>query len=346
MASLFPTNSSSSSSGSSSGNVLISFKAGKCNIGQLQSNGKHSITPDTRKGTVSLVKGADQLVYLKWTDRSSNRAEDERMIFPDELKCLKVKTGRDNDRIHLLKYNTGQLFLMFWMQEKSSDKDSEHCKRLNELLNNPNAAAASSSGAVSSTTGTGAAAGSRLGSDQLMQMLGMSLPNAQPSASQPVIAAPAAPVPVNNMLANLDFSSLLAGQPSQPAPSVVSSRQRPLGLEDILSADSILDTGILDDPEVVASLLQFLPEDQRTQQHLEETLRSPQFRQSLTTLSSALQSDNFNNVMMNFNIDPAPGMQHLLRNDAIGAFIAALQATVDAQNRTDAESGSNPPSSE
>ena len=346
MASLFPTNSGSSGSGGG-GNVLISFKAGKCNIGPIQSNGKHAITPDIRKGTVSLVKGADQLVYLKWTDRSSNRAEDERMVFPDELKCLKVKTGRDNDRIHLLKYNTGQLFLMFWMQDKASDKDKDNCKRLNELLNNPNAAA-SSSGAVSTTTGAGAGAGGRLGSDQLMQMLGMSLPNAQPPVSQPVTAAPVAPV--NNMLANLDFSSLLAVQPTQPAPSagsnIVSSRQRPLGLEDILTADSILDTGIMDDPEVVASLLQFLPEDQRTQEHLEETLRSPQFRQSLTTLSSALQSDNFNNVMMNFNIDPAPGMQHLLRNDAIGAFIAALQATVDAQNRTESESGSNPPSSE
>ena len=349
--SLFPVNSSSSSSsGSSSGSVLISFKAGKCNISNsVNSNGKHMINPDSRKGTVSLVKGADQLVYLKWTDRSTSRAEDERMVFPDELKCLHVKTGREGDRIYLLKYNTGQLFLMFWMQDKSSDKDKENCKKLNDLLINPNAVVASTSSSSSSSSGAGAGNG-RLGSDQLMQMLGMTLPtNPQQSTTQPVPTAAAATTtttttPVNNILANLDFSSLLSGQPSQPtsqpALTAASSRQRPLGLEDILTADSILDTGIMNDPEVVASLIQYLPEDQRSEAYLEETLRSPQFRESLRMLTGALQSDSFNSVMMNFNIDPAPGMQHLLRNDAIGAFIAALQATIDAQN---SDTSNNPP---
>jgi len=347
--SLFPVASSSSgNSSSSSSSTLISFKAGKCNISSsVNSNGKHTINPDSRKGTVSLVKGADQLVYLKWTDRTTSRAEDERMVFPDELKCLHVKTGREGDRIYLLKYNTGQLFLMFWMQDKSSDKDKENCKKLNDLLINPNAVAPSSSGAGA---GTGAGNG-RLGSDQLMQMLGMSLPTNPQQSTQPAAAAATTTTtttttaPVNNILANLDFSSLLSGQPtSQPTTESVpaaSSRQRPLGLEDILTADSILDTGIMNDPEVVASLIQYLPEDQRSEDHLEETLRSPQFRQSLTMLSGALQSDSFNSVMMNFNVDPAPGMQHLLRNDAIGAFIAALQATVDAQN---SETSNNPPS--
>lgn len=268
------------------------------------------------------------------------------MIFPDELKCLKVKTGRDNDRIHLLKYNTGQQFLMFWMQDKSTDKDKDIHKKLNDLLHNPAAAASSSSAAGAS------AGGGRLGSDQLMQMLGIQVPNQTPTSVNPPAQAATASNPVNNLLANLDFSSLLTTNqnalqssssssiPSQNMNSV-NTRHPLLGLEDILTADSILDSGIMNDPEVVASLLQYLPEEQRSEAHLEETLRSAQFFESLRMLSHALQSDNFNSVMMNFNIDPAPGMQHLLRNDAIGAFIAALQATVDAQRSTESSNTDN-----
>ena len=272
------------------------------------------------------------------------------MIFPDELKCLKVKTGRENDRIHLLKYNTGQQFLMFWMQDKSSDKDKEIHKKLNDLLHNPATAT------VASSSGAG---GGRLGSEQLMQMLGMQMPPVPPAVAT-TTSSSAAANPANNLLANLDFSSLLsanqsAGQSSSsssssstaaaatttiPLSSQNNNRRQLLGLEDILTADSILDTGIMNDPEVVASLLQYLPEEQRSEAYLEETLRSAQFFESLRMLSHALQSDNFNSVMMNFNIDPAPGMQHLIRNDAIGAFIAALQATVDAQKSSESNSSS------
>jgi hypothetical protein len=40
----------------------------------------------------------------------------------------------------------------------------------------------------------------------------------------------------------------------------------------------------------------------------------------LGQLSGALESENINSVMANFNIDPSPGMPHLVRN-----YLALLQ---------------------
>jgi hypothetical protein len=59
-------------------------------------------------------------------------------------------------------------------------------------------------------------------------------------------------------------------------------------------------------------LIEHLPEGQRSDDQLESTLRSPQFRQSLRSLSHALQSDNFNSIMANLSINPEAGMSHMV----------------------------------
>ncbi len=47
--------------------------------------------------------------------------------------------------------------------------------------------------------------------------------------------------------------------------------------------------GVLDDPSVVQTLLPFLPESQRTENDLRSIIRSPQFQQSLNSLTGALE---------------------------------------------------------
>ncbi len=49
---------------------------------------------------------------------------------------------------------------------------------------------------------------------------------------------------------------------------------------------------MLDDPAVVESLLPFLPESQRTENDLRAIIRSPQFQQSLNSLTGALEVMN------------------------------------------------------
>lgn len=69
-----------------------------------------------------------------------------------------------------------------------------------------------------------------------------------------------------------------------------------------------------------------MPEGQRSEGDLEANIRSPQFQQALETLMQALQQGNYNSVIANLGMDPNPGMAHLMRGDAVGAFLAAAAA--------------------
>lgn len=37
----------------------------------------------------------------------------------------------------MLKFKAGSKRLFFWMQEPKTDQDEEHCRKVNEYLNNP-----------------------------------------------------------------------------------------------------------------------------------------------------------------------------------------------------------------
>ena len=126
--------------------AIISFKAGKCILSQRQSNGKFTVTPDKRRGTLSLSKSSDGLMNLRWSDRSTGILEDHRSIVPGEVTFKKCRTGRESDRVYLLQFTQAQQPLMFWMQEKSSEKDLDNASKINEYANNPAAADAAVAG--------------------------------------------------------------------------------------------------------------------------------------------------------------------------------------------------------
>ncbi|GMF21295.1 unnamed protein product [Phytophthora lilii] len=93
---------------------------------------------------------------------------------------------------------------------------------------------------------------------------------------------------------------------------------KPVSLTKLLSADNM--SSIFDDPACVEALLPHLPEGSQTPAELRATvsltiLRSPQLRQSIGSLVSALQTGNFNAVMANFGLDPAAGAAKLAFGD-------------------------------
>ncbi|KAI0983349.1 hypothetical protein GJ496_003454 [Pomphorhynchus laevis] len=108
----------------------IEFKAGK-----LILDGK-MVTADIRKGRVKLNFNTDNLLNLTWTDRTSNKVEDDFIILPDEVEFVKVtecKTGR----VFLLKWKDHHRRLFFWMQESDANKDEALFKRITDLVSNP-----------------------------------------------------------------------------------------------------------------------------------------------------------------------------------------------------------------
>jgi 26S proteasome regulatory subunit N13 len=102
------------------------------------------VTPDLRKGKILLVKESDNLLHFKWDNRVNNQTEDDRIIFPGDALFKKVKTGRENDRVYLLTFHSQKF--MFWMQDLDASKDAENVTKMNDLMNNPRPATASTGG--------------------------------------------------------------------------------------------------------------------------------------------------------------------------------------------------------
>ncbi|KAI9315858.1 proteasome complex subunit Rpn13 ubiquitin receptor-domain-containing protein [Dichotomocladium elegans] len=113
---------------------LVEFNAGKCiREGNM-------IKPDLRKGIVYMDQSDDQLMHFYWKERRASEPEEvDLIIFPDEAEMVRVDectTGR----VYLLKFKSSNQKLFFWMQSKSDEKDEEVVKRVNQLVNDPQAA--------------------------------------------------------------------------------------------------------------------------------------------------------------------------------------------------------------
>ena len=152
-------------------NPLLEFKAGKCHL-ESQEDGYFMVTPEEKRGKIVIVKG-EGYVYFRWIDRLTNQmdANCNWIVFEDSVVFTKIDTGREGDRVYLLKWKDDTRRLMFWMQDKSADKDEENCKQVNELFNNP-AAVAAAVAANNEQNNANAGGGGRGGADDFMRMMG------------------------------------------------------------------------------------------------------------------------------------------------------------------------------
>ncbi|XP_039720689.1 proteasomal ubiquitin receptor ADRM1 isoform X2 [Pteropus medius] len=156
----------------SSNKYLVEFRAGKMSLKGT------TVTPDKRKGLVYVQQTDDSLIHFCWKDRTSGNVEDDLIIFPDDCEFKRVPQC-PSGRVYVLKFKAGSKRLFFWMQEPKTDQDEEHCRKVNEYLNNPpmpGALGASGSGGheLSALGGEGGLQ-SLLGNmshSQLMQLIG------------------------------------------------------------------------------------------------------------------------------------------------------------------------------
>jgi hypothetical protein len=115
---------------------LVEFRAGKLNLRDRM------LHADKRKGLVFVKRYSDDgLMHFCWKDRTTGTVEEDLYLFPDDAEFKRIPqctTGR----AYVLKFKTSSRRLFFWMQEPKVDKDDEYCRKVNEALNNPDAAMA------------------------------------------------------------------------------------------------------------------------------------------------------------------------------------------------------------
>ncbi|KAG5185654.1 DNA topoisomerase [Tribonema minus] len=314
--------------------TFVSFKAGKLQDKEGAA-GKFTITPDKRKGQITVLKDAmDQLMRFQWQDRVTRAVVDDIIVMPGDMEFTKVDTGRPQDRVYLLQMKNSTRRFFYWMQDKSADKDAEYLAAVQACLEGK---------PIPAATG-GAAPPAADGLSEVIRSLG-----SRPAGAAPTAGAPAGQVDLQSLqgiLNNMGFAPpqptgrITAADLQRAMMGIAAPRPRVVPLTEVLSADDVLATGILNDPQVVEELSQLVPEEQPGGAEVEvgETLRSPQLQQALASLTHALQSDNFNSIMSNFGLDAnnPDAMAALSRGDGVQALLSALMHAAKQKKDADA----------
>eukprot|EP00501_MAST-03F_sp_TOSAG23-6_P000046 GSMAST32.ASY1.ANO1.47.1 assembled CDS len=285
-------------------NSLVKFKAGKMSHTKVAGENKYKVVSDHTKGFVFMERDVSGLMHLKWCERDSLTVApgDDQVVIAGDQTFKKVETGVASDRVYLLQYKNSSRRFFYWMQEPDSTKDEANVKKLCELIGQTEAAAPTSS---------------------LQSILaGMTSTASNDSTS------------TTDSVASLNNDALALAMAEAMGQMQV-QHEEPVPLQDILRHPDV--TTSLQTPEMQNELVSLLPEGLQTTEELENSLRTPQLQQAVGRLSGALQSSNINTVMVNFNLDPAAGADHLARGDGVGAFIAAVQQQADAEKEDSEE---------
>jgi hypothetical protein len=308
--------------------VATSFKAGKMNL-TLQENGKYWVTPDTRRGTVQLVWSESQLKW-EWLARREGEVVDS---FP-------VTRGATFERVET---PTGRIFLlseprtMYWMQDESDEQDDDIVVQVNQYLTNPEDARpegeqedALAQAIRNSTADQGGTAAAAAGNTNQVDALSNILENLGMPQQTPG-TTPTGTLTLADLQGAMSGLNATASTPSDSGPP----------LQEVVTSEAI--TNLLQDEAVCHRLLEFLPEEQRTMEHLEDNLRSPQVQQTLRSLTAALQPDDvgsmegYHSVLANFQLNPTDGQEALQNGNPIQAFLDCVLASVEKEKEEESK---------
>ncbi|KAL7689405.1 putative ubiquitin interacting, proteasomal ubiquitin receptor Rpn13/ADRM1 [Plasmopara halstedii] len=214
--SLFPQFGNVFAPSSAGRNELVSFNAGKMTA-KPTANGKFVVTPQLEKGKVCLSRGDDQLLHFQWVDRQTGASPEDFIIFPDDAHFAKVETGRPDDRVYILQYKNSSRRFFFWMQNKDASRDQELVKKVNDCMNNAQAA-------TSNEGGRGSGNNVQLDHNAIMQMLGaMGAGDGRAGVGGSGQAVQMSEL--QNILQNMGLPAGAQSVASSPATSAVSSSQ-------------------------------------------------------------------------------------------------------------------------
>ncbi|KAI8476022.1 MAG: adhesion molecule [Monoraphidium minutum] len=287
-------------------------------FGKLVRDGK-TLKPDTRKGMLRVIRTEDGLLHLTWAERADaggvgGAAEEDTILFPEEASFVQIP----GQRAAALKFAAEpDRNLFFWLQEAEAVGDAALVARIHAAINAPlgtddgggddedmadgGGGAPASDALLRGALATGPAAGLAMPSGPMVgevpqgpgqdPWLDGGNPAAQLAAMLSGIAS-GAPAAGGGAAGGQDAGSalgaaLLAALARQQHGAAGRGAAGP-SLADVLRPDVV--APLLADPEVLARLGQYLPEEHRSVGELRALARSAQFQQQLAAFSAALQS--------------------------------------------------------
>jgi UCH-binding domain len=324
----------------------------------------------------------------QWFDRKKSSIVDRYPIpIPSEsipattFERVQLPLGKKhaNDRVYVWNCSTpaspeespaNGLYRMYWMQKKHDEEtkveatadddeempdkkvtfehpDDEIVAKVNQYLADPESARPPSdtSTVAAAPTGTTAAQVDALSS--ILENLGM--PQGSETAAATTTAATttdsAAPAAATNTLTLADLQGAMASIQQQQQEAVAAASGP--NLPDVVTPAAINE--LLQNAEVRQRLIALLPENQRTDEQLNDNVRSPQVQQTLRALTQILLPDEQDDddavlaargdddnpldglytLLANFQLDPADGQVALATTgNPIQAFLDCILASV------------------
>ncbi|KAM4842681.1 proteasomal ubiquitin receptor ADRM1 [Thomomys bottae] len=307
----------------SSSKYLVEFRAGKMTLKGT------TVTPDKRKGLVYIQQTDDSLLHFCWKDRTSGTVEDDLIIFPDDCEFKRVAQC-PSGRVYVLKFKAGSKRLFFWMQEPKTDQDEEHCRKVNEYLNNPpmpGALGASGSGGheLSALGGEGGLQ-SLLGNmshSQLMQLIGPAGLGGLGGLGALTGPGLASLLGSGGPPASSSSSRVWGGPAAQPTLALPSSRSQSAAVTPSSTASSARATPA---PSAPAAASATSPSPAPSSSNGTGTAASPTQPIQLSDLQSILAT-------MNVPAGPAGGQQVDLASVLTPEIMAPILANADVQER-------------
>eukprot|EP00560_Eucampia_antarctica_P007958 CAMPEP_0197823984 /NCGR_PEP_ID=MMETSP1437-20131217/1295_1 /TAXON_ID=49252 ORGANISM="Eucampia antarctica, Strain CCMP1452" /NCGR_SAMPLE_ID=MMETSP1437 /ASSEMBLY_ACC=CAM_ASM_001096 /LENGTH=461 /DNA_ID=CAMNT_0043423427 /DNA_START=214 /DNA_END=1599 /DNA_ORIENTATION=+ len=229
--------------------------------------------------------------------------------------------------------------------------------------NNDNATETPTTGTSTSTTEAAPPQGQVDALSNILENLGMPQPTGTPSTTTNAETTTttstnsnlSTPAPVSGGAGSLvgngnggtltlaDLQGAMAGLATTSPPSNNNSNNSSSAapLSEVLSPEAVLETGILQDEGIKAKLMELLPEGQRSEQYLEQNLRSPPVAQCLKTLTAALveDPDALPTILANFQLPSTPTTNTTSNpiQEFLDAVLASVQQEQTKNNNNDSE---------
>ncbi|VDM56984.1 unnamed protein product [Angiostrongylus costaricensis] len=323
MTAMFST-SRSSQGGSSSGN-LVEFKAGRSFLQAASAANKKKVVADKTKGLVFIKQSNDQLMHFCWKNRETGAIVDDLIIFPGDTEFKEVK-GCPDGKVYMLKFKTSDERRLFWIQDGNADADRDLCKKVNDTLNKPPTTRASArggssertTGALSTANLAGLGGNEELGAlggldqQQLMQLLQfMNQGNSDSPTLVPQVPsgtsserAVSGSTPKVSASELTQLQTLLGGLRAPGADSSQGSADRQVAVElsDVIAGGQVVEAAMSN----ADRLLDHMPVEDKTsadtKKALEDTVRSPHYRQAANSFGHALSTGQMAPVLERFGI--------------------------------------------